>query len=72
MEMPKYQCFWQRREIAKELKPESTKDQDHGTRAAGHGVVEEPGSVCGTVSDGDSTIRNFRLVAMALFRDVCR
>jgi hypothetical protein len=32
-------------------------------------VVEEPGSVCGTVSEGDSTIRNFRLVAMALFRD---
>ena len=35
-------------------------------------VVEEPGSVYGTVSEGDSTIRNFRLVAMALFRDVCR
>jgi len=35
-------------------------------------VVEEPGSVCGTVSEDDSTIRNFRLVAMALFRDVCR
>jgi hypothetical protein len=30
-------------------------------------VVEEPGSVCGF--RGDSTIRNFRLVAMALFRD---
>ena len=35
-------------------------------------VVEEPGSVYGTVSEGDSTMRNFRLVAMALFRDVCR
>ena len=47
------------------------------TRIAAHAllvmsVVEEPGSVCGAVSEGDSTIRNFRLVAMALFRDVCR
>src|SRR5258708_28268375 len=32
-------------------------------------VVVQPGSVCGTVSEGDSTICNFRLVAMALFRD---
>ena len=72
MEMPKYQCFWQRREIAKELKPEGTKGQDHGTRAAGHERRRRAGSVCGTVSEGDSAIRNFRLVAMALFRDVCR
>ena len=33
MEMPKHQCFWQSREIAKELKPQGTKGNHHGVSA---------------------------------------
>jgi hypothetical protein len=33
MKMPKHQCFWQSRDIAKELKPEGTKGNHHSVCA---------------------------------------
>jgi hypothetical protein len=69
MEMPKHQRTRQCRKIAKKLNESVPKARITAHALMVMSVVEEPGSVCGTVSEGDSTIRNFRLVAMALFRD---
>jgi hypothetical protein len=33
MKMPKHQCFWRSRDIAKEVKPESTKGNHHAVCA---------------------------------------